>query len=628
MVNFSDFTEIWGDQQMKVALTGDIDGDNLLEIIALNETTLKAFEGDGTVKWSAPISVNNLDFLVADVTGDGLPEILLGRRSGGTLEVLVFDGQGNLLKTLSRPGGFDSSITPQLATDLDSDGHIEILCYLDAGFSTDPRGYLVFDYTTGVEEWYYDSGPAGGTGAIADLDGNGILDIVRGGGSWHNGASGCGVSGSATCTTDDQIYTIAFRADNGAELFTDAFPPGPTSSHVHGYVKHAVADFANTGNLHALAVEGHESPYSGTNQLHLLDATGAVLKTYVGTVNAGSYSNWAIADLNGDGAQEVVLQFSDSDKLMMFDSDLNVVQETIIGQATLHSYWENLVISDVNGDGWNEILFPDYFSGMLRIFDTNLNEIASFSYPAITGVVLSDLNNDGVNEIIVAGNSIRVLSANPSSPPPPPNHVAMEAVKRVQILLADSVIRYEIVITNIGSLDQPNNSGPEFEDPLPDGTQLFPNSEEATSGNVSFDAATNRILWNGSIPTGGSVTIRFTVLLSNPVEILSSTLPIAASARRASVWPLSLPLIAALLLIGVALPVGKRRRALCALLLVMLTVTLAGCPFALPTMLCNQGLVNFDPTGDGTNDAQQPTDDPSTTALNDATCFTVTAMQQ
>ena len=206
--------------------------------------------------------------------------------------------------------------------------------------------------------------------------------------------------------------------------------------------------------------------------------------------------------------------------------------------------------------------------------------------------------------------------------------VQIQATKHFQVLQSAPLVHYTIEISNTGTLDQPNNSDPEFEDLLPNGTQLFPNSEKANSGNVSFDAATNCVLWNGSIPAGGSVTINFTVLLSNSAEILSSSSPTSANAMPTSVWLLNLSLIAALLLVSTVLLAGKRRRALlCACLLVMLTVTLAGCPIAPSPMLCNQGQVNYDPTGDGTNDAVQLTDDPSTAEPNDATCFGVTAIE-
>ena len=126
-------------------------------------------------------------------------------------------------------------------------------------------------------------------------------------------------------------------------------------------------------------------------------------------------------------------------------------------------------------------------------------------------------------------------------------------------LAPGDIIEYTIVIENSGG-PQGDNPGPEFEDPIPANTSFVAGSASASSGNVTFDSAVNKIVWNGSIAVGGSVTISFRVQV-NPS--LSS-----------------------------------------------------------PTTISNQGFVHFDSNGDGTNDAVEPTDDPNTAADNDPTVVT------
>ncbi len=81
----------------------------------------------------------------------------------------------------------------------------------------------------------------------------------------------------------------------------------------------------------------------------------------------------------------------------------------------------------------------------------------------------------------------------------------------------------------------------------------------ASSGTAAV--AGNQVVWDGGIPAGGSVTITFEVKVDSDVE--------------------------------------------------------GG------TDICNQGVVNWDADGDGTNDSQEPTDDPDTQVDDDPTCFTV-----
>ena len=81
----------------------------------------------------------------------------------------------------------------------------------------------------------------------------------------------------------------------------------------------------------------------------------------------------------------------------------------------------------------------------------------------------------------------------------------------------------------------------------------------ASSGKATVEG--DDIYWDGAIPSGGSVTITFVAKVDSDVED------------------------------------GQE--------------------------ICNQGIVHWDSDADGVNDADEPTDDPSTPVNNDPTCFTV-----
>jgi len=67
------------------------------------------------------------------------------------------------------------------------------------------------------------------------------------------------------------------------------------------------------------------------------------------------------------------------------------------------------------------------------------------------------------------------------------------------------VFTYTITLTNAGPGAQGDNAGNEMTDQLPSTVTLL--SASATSGTATADIPNNRVLWNGSIPAGGSVTI-------------------------------------------------------------------------------------------------------------------------
>ena len=118
-------------------------------------------------------------------------------------------------------------------------------------------------------------------------------------------------------------------------------------------------------------------------------------------------------------------------------------------------------------------------------------------------------------------------------------------------------VTYTIVMTNNMTVNQPDNFGHEFTDILPAGLTLVPGSFTATSGVNG--SVSNIFFWDGSIPSGGTVTLTF-----------QATIGATASGQ-----------------------------------------------------ICNQGQSIFDKDGDGQNEAEEKTDDPSTAADDDFTCFYV-----
>jgi uncharacterized repeat protein (TIGR01451 family) len=144
-----------------------------------------------------------------------------------------------------------------------------------------------------------------------------------------------------------------------------------------------------------------------------------------------------------------------------------------------------------------------------------------------------------------------------------PNAPWIEADKLLEDLNGYTIepgetVRYEIVIRNDGCADQEDNPGHEFVDALPEGITPL-GSVTATRGTA--DVVGGEIVWDGSIPAGGSVTIVYEAKIDATVEI--------------------------------------------------------------GTQLCNQGTVFWDSDGDGENDAAEPTDNPGTPIDDDPTCTTI-----
>jgi uncharacterized repeat protein (TIGR01451 family) len=73
------------------------------------------------------------------------------------------------------------------------------------------------------------------------------------------------------------------------------------------------------------------------------------------------------------------------------------------------------------------------------------------------------------------------------------------------------LLEYSITVSNIGTANQTNNPGHEFEDVIPAQMSYVPGSATAGSGTIMYDSGTTKILWDGSIPAQSSIALSFMV---------------------------------------------------------------------------------------------------------------------
>ncbi len=123
-------------------------------------------------------------------------------------------------------------------------------------------------------------------------------------------------------------------------------------------------------------------------------------------------------------------------------------------------------------------------------------------------------------------------------------------------------VTYTITLNNISANTQGDNPGDEFVDALPAGLSLV--SATASSGTAVANIGTHTVTWNGSIAAAGSVSI--TINASIDLNVSGGT------------------------------------------------------------TISNQGTINFDADGNGSNEASTVTDDPATGAAGDGTAIVIAAV--
>ncbi|MGC1122492.1 MAG: CHAT domain-containing protein [Candidatus Methanofastidiosia archaeon] len=328
---------------------GDINGDGENEIIIKSGNKIFVTDKFGKV-------LSKIDFAsepglqrLLDVTGDLIPEIIIGH-GDGRMSLEFYSGDGEFLaqhefynRWWEEPTGV-CNISPFAALDIDNDRRIEVICAVSSGYEIVPRGIYVFEYPTFLDEWYYPYAPIVETPTLVDLDGDGDLEILLGSNAPCNGRS--------VGNTDDR----------------------------HAYV--AVID-----------LQGKE--------------------LWIREIEAGYKRVWIdVADLDGDGSNEIVCcGWSPDDtwgKLFILEKEGNHVR----GENKMFNHSVFLGgTSDLDDDGKKEILaFTS--DGNITVYDYLLNPKCSQSIEMnitkLTSAIINDIDADGEKEIIISSNDERV----------------------------------------------------------------------------------------------------------------------------------------------------------------------------------------------------------------------------
>jgi hypothetical protein len=109
---------------------GDVDGDGRLDIAAIGTTLAALHYGLGDERFSAPVPLaedparNLADVVLADVTGDGLPDVLVGETR--TSSVFLHPGRGERAFGDAIPIAMGISVTGVFPADVDGDDRLDI----------------------------------------------------------------------------------------------------------------------------------------------------------------------------------------------------------------------------------------------------------------------------------------------------------------------------------------------------------------------------------------------------------------------------------------------------------------------------------------------------------------------
>ena len=407
-------TEYFRERQLH-PLMGDVDHDGTQEIIIAAGDTLYCINGkSGTIEWRIQGDARETAIELADLDGDGTPEILYGMTKA---RLRAVDGHGNILWT-TQVRGDDQCMFPILTADLDGDGHPTIFFLTEdqlpnpySGNLADYRGAITkLDYQGHIQAttWMYH--PCWGGASLADVNGDGKFEIFVS--DRRNGYNGVPAHGLA-----------AYDANTLQMLWSR--PDIQCSSAIP-----IIADVNGDGKLDIVA---QRIVNDGEEILNAM--TGETIRNYdvqLPTHGVGTY-----CDINEDGDPDIIVAtgYPQSDSLPKDFAVFDLATGQIVFHPTFSSWvtWPPRV-GDVIGDGHMEILaamgdqgLPYNVTGSfpLMIYDHNfkLIETVDIKDGQLSPVKVYDTDSDGLNEVIVTGRAGRlyVYDTQAATPNPAPN---------------------------------------------------------------------------------------------------------------------------------------------------------------------------------------------------------------
>jgi len=424
-------------------LVGNVVGDDAPEIITLNycggpqnSDAIFIFDNDLTLQKSIPVPVSQsyvtLPLAIADVTGDGVPEIIYGTgygTSGGTANasnlqyrLQAYRADGTLIWTSSDTymQSFSSTIFHSSSiciADLDGDGNVEILAgdrifagetgNLLATLPTVPVLASPINMTTCGRAMHRNASSVDTHGylpAIGDVDGDGILEVACGNTTYKININSRTNSASNSVTIVGQIDMVdgyTSLADIDGDGLTDVVVVGRPSNADDSQM-YVWSGVGTSGNKIGQTVLGSSyKPQPGDS-----DYSSSYAARY-----GQNGSRPFIGDIDGDGKPEIAYTSYALLGIFSYNTTTKLFERRFRTGTTDTSAATTLSLFDFNQDGKSELVYRD--ETLLRIMQFSDNGSGGFNctettFPCLSGThteypTIADIDGDGHAEIIVSG---------------------------------------------------------------------------------------------------------------------------------------------------------------------------------------------------------------------------------
>ncbi|MBX7044892.1 MAG: T9SS type A sorting domain-containing protein [Ignavibacteria bacterium] len=388
---FPGFPKVIAGTTFEGAIYCNMDSDPDLEIVININTTILAFNKDGSNVAGWPVNVGTQPLQGApafgDIDGDGQEEIVCVSTLGSTQgRIYAYKKNGTAVTGFPITHGY-SARTPVLA-DLNNDGKLEII--VNKRLSSAGEVWVYKGDGTVYSGWPkpINHVPASSS-AVGDITGDGIPEIIA------------------------ESYTSLYAWDRDGNLL-NGFPFVLPGDYKNSYSSPVLAD-VNNDNIREI-IFGSQSQ-SGTGCVHIIRNDGTVYPNWPKITDNWVYTAPAVGLINNDNVLDIavgdqVLSGTPIDKLYCWDVNGNSLAGFPVN--TLNAINSQILIGDIDNDNNMELIIDDntrsdpgergqylaynHDGTPVSGWPIQLNGWTMFNVPCLT-----DIDRNGILDIIGSG---------------------------------------------------------------------------------------------------------------------------------------------------------------------------------------------------------------------------------